>query len=220
VFDAHNNGGNKKGGRGCQRIVFKGWRNQWSPSNSLVVMESNVEWPPTPIEREHWLLGLFGKLNSASVLQFIDAVHDAGGSTEIYYAEDDMAQYPTECKKMLVEMWNAYLPTMFKTLLQMDSWMAVDVHADHKFSMVLANILMEANAREVVDVMEPDAVGHARRHLAQYWVGPMVVQLHIVWPGDNQPRCRMIVLLDKAQREREDGESDADSGDAELSGAD
>jgi hypothetical protein len=187
-------------------------------SIGLIIMAASVEWPPTPIESEHLFLVLCAELTWRTVLQFIGAVHDAGGGTEIYYNDHDPMWYPIRCKKMRVGVWNAYLPMVFKTLLQMNDWISVDVYADQEFSAVLTSILMDANAQEMTvlraprEAVDDDAARHARHHKLLFCVGAMVVVLHIIGPSVNRATCELDLLLETA--------GDHDSSGDDSSGSD
>ncbi|KAF8054596.1 hypothetical protein FPV67DRAFT_1682456 [Lyophyllum atratum] len=152
----------------------------------------------------------FARLTVSEVLDLIHAVEDAGGMAEIYFADvEERWELTTRGKKLKMQICCAYLPTMVLTLLMMQHvWIEVHVRADVAFSLVAANILLQAGAQETVaavvgtggvidDAARSLQADHMRLYERRFWVGELTVQLHIFRHGEVPPQFNFDVLLEE-----------------------
>jgi hypothetical protein len=152
-----------------------------------------------------WLL----HLTFYAVSNLVQAVQIAGGQAQVYLGDGPGGWTPTEpWRRLRIQTCGAYLPTVFNALLQMtEVWTEVDVYADFKFSMVLAAMVVDVGGCADFDTaVGPQgvfnrrdyfsrALGLPRREL-RYSIGNQGVHLHIVSPGQFQPRRNLDVLLE------------------------
>ncbi|KAF8067612.1 hypothetical protein FPV67DRAFT_1449249 [Lyophyllum atratum] len=86
-------------------------------------------------------------VTTGEVLRLIRTVKDARGSAEFFFVGD-----PTDrnaimrCQKLriYVTISNVHLPTVLKSLQEMDSWMGMDAHAGWQVTMMLAEVIVDA----------------------------------------------------------------------------
>ncbi|KAF8065036.1 hypothetical protein FPV67DRAFT_1671327 [Lyophyllum atratum] len=140
-------------------------------------------------------------LSHDSVLRLIQLVEGVGGRAEVYFADDvEGWDVGIRGKKLQIQIHDAHLPTVLVTLMGMDNWMTVDIHASFIWTMVLANIVVDGGGYQVEEAMigpGGEITGYVTdRRKLRFCIGNVGVRFHIPSPGQSRPRCNVDVLLE------------------------